>query len=93
MRPTKNIWLALPGFIFLGLSYMFAFSNTFNAWDTWAYIWPLVIFLMMGAIWWTMKWAGRGEMTRRKAAIIGHQFSRIAYGTVVIIAIISVVAG
>ena len=93
MQPTKNIWLAIPGFILLGLSYMFAFSNTFDAWDTWAYIWPLVIFMVMGAIWWTVKWAGRGEITRRRAYLTGHQFSRIAYGTVVIIAIASLVAG
>ncbi|NHZ72241.1 MAG: protein kinase, partial [Aquificales bacterium] len=93
MKPARNIWLTIPAGILLGLSFMFAFSNIFNAWNSWAFIWPLVIFLVMGVIWWSIKWAGRSEVTRRKAYQVGHRFSRISYGSVIFIAIVSLASG
>jgi serine/threonine-protein kinase len=93
MKPTRNIWLMVPAGILLGLSVLFACSNLFNAWNTWAFIWPLVIFLFMGTIWWSVKWAGRGEITRRKAYQMGHRFSRISYGLVIFTGIISIPFG
>jgi len=93
MKPTKNIWLMIPGGVLLGLSVLFLISNLFGAWSAWAFIWPLVIFLVMGTIWWSVKWAGRGEATRRKAYQMGHRFSRISYGLVIFIGIISIPFG
>ena len=93
MKPTRNIWLTVPAGTLVGLTVLFMFSNFFNAWSTWAFIWPLVIFLMMGTIWWTIKWAGRGEITRRKAYKTGHMFSRISYGIVIFIGILSIPFG
>lgn len=93
MQPTRNIWLMIPGGNLLGLSVLFMVSNLFNAWSAWAFIWPLVIFLVMGTIWWSMKWAGCGEATRRKAYQMGHRFSRISYGFVIFIGILSIPFG
>lgn len=93
MKPTRSIWLMIPGGVLLGLSLLFAFSNMFDAWSAWAFIWPLVIFLMMGTVWWSVKWARRGELTRRKAYATGHRFSRISYGLVILIGITSVPFG
>ncbi len=93
MKPTKSIWLMIPAGILLGLSFLFTFSNVFDAWEAWAYIWPLVIFLVMGTVWWSVKWAGRGEITRRKAYEMGHRFSRIAYGLVIVVGIASIPFG
>ena len=93
MKPTRIIWLAIPGFILLGLSYMFAFSNVFDAWSGWAYAWPLAVFIVMGAVWWSVKWGTRGEIGKRKAIEAGHRFSRIAYASVAIMAIASLAAG
>lgn len=93
MKPTRNIWLTIPAGIMLGLSVLFLFSNLFNVWGAWAFIWPLVVFLVMGTIWWSAKWAGRGEITRRKAYETGHLFSRVSYGLVVFIGILSIPFG
>ncbi|MBE2221724.1 MAG: serine/threonine protein kinase [Anaerolineae bacterium] len=93
MKPTRIIWLMIPAGILLGLSFLFTVSNLFNAWGAWGFIWPLVIFLIMGTIWWSVKWAGRGEMTRRKAYAAGHGLSRAAYGLVAFIGLVSIPFG
>ncbi len=93
MKPTRNIWLMIPAGSFLGLSVLFTFPNFLGAWHVWAFIWPLVIFLVMGTIWWSMKWAGHGEVTRRKAYATGHLFSRISYGFVIFIGFVSIPFG
>ncbi len=93
MKSNRNIWLTIPAGILLGLSVMFAYSNIFRAWGGWTYSWPLVIFLITGIVWWTLKWADRGEETQQHALLIGHRFSRIAYGVVGLVAIVSIFSG
>ena len=93
MKPLKNIWLTIPAGILLGLSALFFFSNTLEAWSSWAYIWPLVVFLVMGVIWKSIKWANHGEATRLKAYRVGHRFSRLSYGFTIVIGIVSLGSG
>jgi hypothetical protein len=93
MKPSKNIWLTVPATISFGLSVMFAYSTIFSAWDDWAYSWPLVIFLIMGVVWWTLKWAGRGQTTDQQASLVGHRFSLVAYGIVIVVAVVSLFLG
>jgi len=93
MKPIKNIWLTIPAGILLGLSALFFFSQTFDAWSSWAYIWPLVVFLVMGVIWKSIKWANHGEPTRLKAYQVGHRFSRLSYGFTIIVGIVSLASG
>jgi serine/threonine protein kinase len=93
MKPSKNIWLTVPATISFGLSVMFAYSTIFSAWDDWAYSWPLVIFLIMGVGWWTLKWAGRGQTTDQQASLVGHRFSLVAYGIVIVVAVVSLFLG
>ncbi len=93
MRPAKNIWLTIPAGILLGFSIMFAFSNFFSAWDSWTYMWPLVIFMVMGVIWWTVKWASPVELSREQAARVGYQLSRMSYLLVFLIAVASLFSG
>jgi hypothetical protein len=93
MKPIKNIWLTIPAGILLGLSVLFFFSNTLNAWNSWASIWPSVVFLVMGVIWKSIKWARRGEATRLKAYRVGHRFSRLSYGFTIAIGIVSLASG
>jgi hypothetical protein len=89
MKPTKNIWLAIPAGILLGFSLMFSLSHTFDAWDSWVYVWPLAVFLVMGVLWWTIKSAGDEQTAHEQASLVGYRFSRISYGLVVVIAIVS----
>ena len=93
MKSNRNIWLTIPAGILLGLSVMFAYSNIFRAWDGWTYSWPLVIFLITGIVWWSLKWADRGEETKQQALLVGHRFSKISYGVVIIVAIVSLFSG
>ena len=94
MQASKNIWFTIPASILLGLSIMFAYSNIFNAWSGWAYSWPLVIFLVMGTVSWTLSSAEHGVVARQQQAmLVGYRFSRIAYGLVVIVAIVSLFSG
>lgn len=93
MKPARTIWLMIPGGILLGTAVFMAFCNFFNAWSTWSFLWPLQVFLIMGVIWWSTKWAGQGETTRLKAQQMGHRFSRLSYGLAALVAVLSIPFG
>jgi SNF family Na+-dependent transporter len=93
MKPSRNIWLTIPAGFLLGLSVMFAVSTSFDAWDHWAYSWPLLVFLIIGVVWWTQKWARRGEVTEQQASLVGEGFSRFAYALVVVVAVVALFLG
>jgi tRNA A-37 threonylcarbamoyl transferase component Bud32 len=93
MRPSRAIWLTIPGGILLGTAVFMAFCNFFNAWSTWSFLWPLQVFLVMGVIWWTTKWAGQGDTTRRIAYETGVLYSRISYGLAALVAMLSIPFG
>jgi hypothetical protein len=47
----------------------------------------------MGVVWWTLKWAGRGQTTDQQASLVGHRFSLVAYGIVIVVAVVSLFLG
>jgi hypothetical protein len=71
----------------LGNGFLFAFYAITNAWDLWAFLWPLEPLLIIGTIWFTIWLTGQGAEGRRITLQIAQTLKR---PTIVLIAIVVV---
>jgi len=88
MGSTRIIWMLIPIGIILGNGILLSFSQIFDAWGLWSFLWILEIWIVGGTVWLTI-WLGRqGEwvhrLSRPLAQILG--LASISCGLLVFVA-------
>ena len=87
MSTTGSIWLLIPAGIVLGNGFLFAFYSITNAWELWAWLWPLEPLLIGGVIYYTIRLAQEGE----RASQVARRIARAVWEpTIIVVAVVAV---
>jgi serine/threonine protein kinase len=93
MEATGSVWLLIPTGIILGNGVLMSFYATTNAWQLWAFLWPLEPLLIVGVVLFTIWLSGQGDEGRRVANELGHLSKRLAIVLTPMVMIVGAIFG
>ncbi|MEZ4644526.1 MAG: protein kinase [Chloroflexota bacterium] len=76
MASTKTIWLFIPAGSFVGNAFLMSYYTITGNWQQWAFLWPLEVFIVLGAVLFTVNTAVDRVRARDLSVTLGRMMGR-----------------
>jgi len=91
MTAVSSIWFLIPTYIFFGNGLLFVYYAVTGNWEQWAFLWPLELFIIGGAVWYTINLAQDRQNAVQHSLRLGRRLFRrslIAAGIAIILGLV-----
>jgi serine/threonine protein kinase len=88
MVGSGSIWMLIPVGIMLGNGLINGYCALTNDWDSWEFLWPLELLLLIGTVWLAIWLAGRDDYTRQVSRSLGK---KLGWASIILLIIYAVV--
>jgi hypothetical protein len=93
MEASGSVWFLIPTGIILGNGLLMAFYAITNAWELWAFLWPLEPLLIVGVVLVAIWLSRQGNEGRRVVSELGRLSKRLAIVVTPIVMVMGAIFG
>ncbi len=84
MTAVSSIWFLIPILILFLNGFLFAYSVFSGNWAQWVFLWPLELFILAGAPWYTISLAQDEQQVENKSRTLGRRISRYGLSAAIV---------